>query len=106
MAPSGSESDGFKSHAYELSCNYEQSTSTSNCSDPNLATSWTATAGSNSCNGVLSGETCKRDGIEIKEDADTSFMMDLKNSTFEKTEDWFTTLKVPTFTTLELKINQ
>jgi hypothetical protein len=102
----GTEEDGFKSFSYQLNCAWDEATQTSDCPDASLVSSWEATEGSGACNGALTGTTCSGDGLEASEDEHTSFMMIPESDGFVNSEDWYGSLSVPDYTSLELTITQ
>lgn len=106
-AVTGGDSQGVKSTSYQLNCTYDADTNTQTCSDPNSIANWTATAGSGACNGSLTDTACSSvTALEMTTDSDIQFIMDTEHPSFEKTEDWMTALKAPSFSSMTYSISQ
>ncbi len=102
----GSGDAGAVTYSYDLTCPGD-----GECSDPNLAASWTAVneATTAACNGVAAStesSTCTGEGIQVSTDAHTAFVMHPENAAYELTEDWFGATGFPAFTSLTLGFKQ
>jgi hypothetical protein len=74
----GTEATGYASRFYNLNTP----------SAPNTVGSWGSTV--SACNGKsTSVETCTGSALELSADGDTAFALDMNNSAFVKSEDWF-----------------
>jgi hypothetical protein len=89
----GTEAAGYASRYYSLNTP----------SAPNAVASWGSTV--SACNGKsTSVETCTGSALELSADADTGFALDMNNSAFVKSEDWFNSAKPLSFDSVTFSV--